>query len=90
MFSNLLCEDHIIVFCNRKQKFKEKIMNQTIGGILSIAGIIGILFFGYQYLQDSESFSFLGADVVVSTGNYVPILISAIVLVVGLVLYRSK
>jgi len=65
-------------------------MNQTIGGILSVAGIIGIIFFGYQYMQDSESFSLLGADVAVSTGDWVPILISAIVLVVGLVLYRSK
>jgi hypothetical protein len=65
-------------------------MNQTIGSILSIAGIIGIIFFGYQYLQDSESFSILGADVAVSTGDYVPILISVIVLVVGLFLYRSR
>ena len=65
-------------------------MNQTIGGILSVAGIIGIIFFGYQYLVDSESFSVLGADVAVSTGDVVPILISVVVLVVGLLVYRSK
>jgi hypothetical protein len=65
-------------------------MNRIIGGILSIAGLIGIIFFGYQYLEDSESFSILGADVAVSTGDYVPILISVIVLVVGLFLYRSR
>jgi len=65
-------------------------MNQTIGGILSAAGVIGIIFFGYQYLDDSESFSVLGADVAVSTGDVVPILISVVVLVVGLLVYRSK
>ena len=65
-------------------------MKQTLGSILSIGGLIGVIFFGFQYLNDSESFNFLGADVVVTTGDYVPILISAIVLVVGLVLYRSK
>ncbi len=65
-------------------------MKQTLGGILSIGGLIGVIFFGYQYMQDSESFSLLGADVAVSTGDWVPILISLIVLIVGLVIYRSK
>ena len=65
-------------------------MNQTLGGILSIAGLIGIIFFGYQYMADTESFSLFGADIAVSTGDWIPILISVIVLVVGLFIYRSK
>lgn len=65
-------------------------MKQTLGGILSIGGLIGVIFFGYQYMDDSESFELLGADVAVSTGDYVPILISLIVLVVGILIYRSK
>lgn len=65
-------------------------MKQTLGSILSIGGLIGVLFFGYQYLDESESFQFLGADIAVSTGDYVPILISLIVLIVGVVVYRSK
>jgi len=65
-------------------------MNRTIGGILSVAGVIGIIFFGYQYLDDSESFSVLGADVAVSSGDIVPVLISVVVLIVGLFVYRSK
>lgn len=65
-------------------------MNQTLGGILSVAGLIGIIFFGYQYMADTESFQVFGADVAVSTGDVVPIVISAIVLIVGLVIYRSK
>lgn len=65
-------------------------MKQTLGGILSIGGLIGVIFFGYQYMQDSESFSVLGADVAVSSGNWVPILISLIILIVGVLVYRSK
>lgn len=65
-------------------------MRQTLGGILSIGGLIGVIYFGIQYLNDSESFELLGADVAVSTGDYVPILVSAIVLIAGLLIYRSK
>lgn len=55
-----------------------------------MAGLIGILFFGYQYMADTESFSLFGADIAVSTGDVIPIVISGIVLIVGLVIYRSK
>jgi hypothetical protein len=65
-------------------------MKKTIGGILSIGGLVGVIFFTYQYMQDSESFSALGADVAVSTGNWVPILVSALVMVVGILLARGK
>ena len=59
---------------------------KTIGIILAIIGAIGTLVFGIQALQDSESFSLLGVDVAVSTANWTPVIISAVVLVVGLVL----
>jgi len=65
-------------------------MKQTLGAILSIGGLIGAIFFGYQYLDDSESFKLFGADIVVSTGDYVPILISLLILIVGLFVYRSR
>ena len=65
-------------------------IKQILGGIMSVGGLIGVIFFGFQYLDDSESFSVLGADIAVSTGDYVPILISLIVLVVGILIYRSK
>ncbi|WP_233505549.1 hypothetical protein [Rhodohalobacter sp. SW132] len=65
-------------------------VKQTLGGLMSVAGFIGVIFFGFQYLDDSESFSILGADVAVSTGDVVPILISLIILIVGVVIYRSE
>lgn len=65
-------------------------MKKTLGGLLSIGGLIGVIYYTYQYIQDSESFSALGADIAVSTGNWVPILISAIIMVVGILLIRMK
>jgi len=65
-------------------------MQKTIGYLLSIAGLIGVIIFTYQYMQDSESFSVLGADVAISTGDWVPIVISGLVMVVGIVMSRGR
>lgn len=62
---------------------------KTIGIILSILGGIGLIVFGLQALQDSESFSFLGMDIAVSSANWTPVIVSAIVLIVGLVMSSS-
>jgi len=59
---------------------------KTIGPILLILGALGTIVFGIQAIQDSESFSFLGMDIAVSTANWTPVIISVILLVVGLVL----
>lgn len=63
-------------------------MKKTIGGMLTAGGLIGIIYFGYQYLQDSESFEAFGADVAISTGDYTPIIISAVVMVAGIVISK--
>lgn len=65
-------------------------MKKSIGYILSAAGLIGIIYYIYEYMQESESFSVLAADVAVSTGDWVPIVISALVLVIGILLTRTK
>ncbi|WP_228779993.1 hypothetical protein [Aquiflexum lacus] len=59
---------------------------KTIGIILAIIGAIGTVVFGYQALQDSESFSFLGFDIAVSSANWTPVIISVVLLVIGVVL----
>ncbi len=65
-------------------------MKKIIGNILGAGGLIGVIYFGYQYFQDSESFEAFGADVAVSTGDYVPVLISAIVMLAGVAISRMK
>ena len=64
-------------------------MKKTVGSIFTIGGIVAVIYTGINYLNDTESFGFLGADVVVSQGNMVPLIVSAAVLVIGIVLIST-
>ena len=63
---------------------------KTAGIILLVLGIAGTIYFGLQALRNSESFNFLGIDVAVSSANWTPVIISAAVLIVGLVLTSRR
>jgi hypothetical protein len=63
---------------------------RTAGIIILVLGIIGTLIFGIQALQESEAFSILGVEIGVSTANWTPVIISVILLIVGLVMMRSR
>ncbi|TCO11090.1 hypothetical protein [Natronoflexus pectinivorans] len=63
---------------------------RVAGIVLLIIGIVGILVFGIQAIQDTETFSFLGIDIGVSSANWTPVIISAIFFVVGIVLMNSN
>nr|WKN36461.1 hypothetical protein K4G66_29295 [Tunicatimonas sp. TK19036] len=65
-------------------------MQRTIGIILFVIGLIGTLITGIQALQDSETFSLFGLDIGVSSANWTPLIISVAVLIIGLVMMRSK
>lgn len=59
---------------------------RIIGLVLLIIGLIGLLVFGYQAMQDSEAFNVLGMEVAVSSANWTPVIFSGIVAVIGLIL----
>lgn len=59
---------------------------RIIGIVLLVLGIIGALVFGVQAIQETETFSFLGMDIGVSSANWSPVIISAVVLVIGVIL----
>lgn len=63
---------------------------KIVGTVLLILGIIGVVVFGIQALNDSESFNFLGLDIAVSKANWTPLIVSGIVLVVGVILSMTK
>ena len=56
------------------------------GIVLLIIGIVGLLVFGIQSIQDTETFSFLGMDIGVSEANWTPVIVSGIIFVIGIVL----
>jgi hypothetical protein len=63
-----------------------KSVMRTAGIILLVIGIVGTLVFGIQAIQDTETFSFLGIDIGVSSANWTPVIVSAVFLLVGIVL----
>lgn len=65
-------------------------MRKTIGIVLMIAGLIGTLFFGIQAIQDTETFSFLGIDIGVSSANWTPVILSVVILVLGVMVSGRK
>ncbi|PKO95393.1 MAG: transglycosylase [Bacteroidetes bacterium HGW-Bacteroidetes-7] len=56
------------------------------GIVLLILGIVGTLIFGIQAMQDTETFSFLGINIGVSGADWTPVIISAVVAAIGVVL----
>jgi hypothetical protein len=59
------------------------------GIVLLVLGIVGTITFGIQAIQQSEAVSFLGIEIVASTANWTPVIISVAVLVIGLVMMNS-
>ena len=56
------------------------------GIVLLILGIAGTIVFGIQAIQQTETFSFFGIDIGISQANWTPVIVSAIVLVIGIVM----
>lgn len=63
---------------------------KQVGNILAVLGLIGVIYFTYEYMQDTETFSVLGVDVAATTGEVVPIILSALVMLGGILLGRKK
>lgn len=61
-----------------------------VGWLFSVGGFIALLITGVNYINESESFSMLGVDVAVSKGDPMPMIISAIVLVAGILIIRAS
>jgi hypothetical protein len=62
---------------------------RVAGIVLLVLGIVGTITFGVQAIQQSESVSFLGIEIVASTANWTPVIISVAVLVIGIVMMNS-
>ncbi|MDQ3192468.1 MAG: hypothetical protein M3Q58_12815 [Bacteroidota bacterium] len=65
-------------------------MKKTTGTILLIVGLVATIITGINAIQDTESFSFLGIDVVVSQGDFTPVIISSVVMILGVILLATS
>ena len=59
---------------------------KIVSAVLIILGLIGVIVFGIQAINQSESFNLFGMDVAVSKADWTPLISSAVVLVAGVAL----
>lgn len=64
-------------------------MQKTVGGILTIGGLIALIYTLINYINNTASFQFLGADIVVSEGNITPVIVSVVILILGLIIWST-
>jgi hypothetical protein len=57
--------------------------------LFSVGGFIALIFTGINYINESESFSALGVDVAVSKGDPMPVIVSAVILIAGILIIRA-
>ncbi|RIH64116.1 transglycosylase [Mariniphaga sediminis] len=63
---------------------------KKVGLVLLFVGLIGLLYFGYQAIQDSESFNVLGVDVAVSKADWTPVIFSGAITLLGIILALAR
>lgn len=56
---------------------------RIVGITLITIGIIGMVVFGVQAMNDTESFNFLGLNVAVSKANWTPVIVSFAITAIG-------
>ena len=59
---------------------------RKVGLLILLIGLAGLIYFGYQAMQASESFNILGVDVAVSNADWTPVIFSGVVFIVGFIL----
>ncbi len=64
---------------------------KTAGTILLLIGIVGLILFGMEAINNSDSFKAFGLNVAVTKANWTPVLISGVVAIAGFFLvFRKK
>ncbi len=63
---------------------------KTAGIILLLLGIVGLVLFGMEAINNSDSFNAFGLNVAVTKANWTPVLISGVIAIVGFFLFFRK
>ena len=59
---------------------------KTSGIVLTVLGVIGIIVFGYQAVNQSESVELLGFTLAASSANWTPVIISIVITIAGILM----
>lgn len=61
---------------------------KLFGYAISVIGLISFIFTGINYMNNSETFGLLGMDIAVSKGDPMPMLLSLVVIIIGVIVAR--
>lgn len=59
---------------------------KIVGIVLFVLGVVGLIVFGIQAINDSESISIFGLDITLSKANWTPIIMSGLFVLIGAVI----
>lgn len=63
---------------------------KNIGLIIAAVGLIGVIYFGIDLLNNEAEINVMGVEVTVQERDYTPLIISGIVLIVGVFIMQRK
>lgn len=63
-------------------------MQQKIGTVLIVGGVLAAMFYGYHYYEQLDTFEAFGAKVTIDSGSLTPVIISVCVAVLGILISR--
>ncbi|MFN1834959.1 hypothetical protein AB2B38_006835 [Balneola sp. MJW-20] len=63
-------------------------MQQKIGTILIIGGVLSAMFYGYHYYEQLNTFEAFGKSITIDSGNPTPVIVSVCVVILGILISR--
>jgi hypothetical protein len=61
-----------------------------IGLIITIIGLVGVIYFGIDLLNNKAEINVMGIEVTVKEKDYTPLIVSTLVLIVGVFVMQRK
>lgn len=65
-------------------------MKRKIGSFLFFTGFLLLVYTGFNYMEASGEFNFLGMDIIASKEDVTPLLISAGVMLLGIIISSGR
>lgn len=63
---------------------------KVAGIVIFILGLAGLIIFGIQAMNNSETFNFLGMNLAVSSANWTPVIVSGVVMIIGFIMWVTQ
>lgn len=61
-------------------------MIKKLGSLLFFGGLVSMIYTGVNYINQLESFGFLGVDLLITKGDPMPVYVSAGVMILGIII----